>query len=311
MPDPIVMAKAAGLAMLVAAAVLGVACWIGRRAGAGWIDAGWVVGIAAGYYLGARMLEIVPRWPIREDLDRLLGLVLPAVLLVELLGAVSRVPRSVIWAMRMAVAALGARVLLHGSIYLSGQGPSSWSPSREWLTFVAIAAAEAATWIVLARLSRRPSGASVTIALAVAIGAASVTIMLSAYLAGGQAGLPMSSALMGASLVALAFPDAARSVAPIGIAVVGLGSLLVIGHFFGELRTDHAVLLMAAPWLAWIPEIPQLRRLPSWGRGMLRVVLVGLVVSGVLADAARRFASQSGPAAGVESSVDDYMKSGH
>ena len=49
-----------------------------------------------------------------------------------------------------------------------------------------------------------------------------MTVMLSAYLAGGQAGLPLSAAVLGASLAALAFPDAARSIAPIGISVVGL-----------------------------------------------------------------------------------------
>ena len=108
-------------------------------------------------------------------------------------------------------------------------------------------------------------------------------------------------------------PDAARSAAPIGVAVVGLSSLLVIGRFFGELRTDHAVLLFVAPLLAWIPELPRLRRMPPWARGLLRVLLVGLVVSGVLADAARRFVGNTGPSAkpgSHEPSVDDYMNFG-
>ena len=317
MPDPIVMAEATGLAMLTAAVVLGLSAWWGRRrqAGPSWADAGWVVGIGAGFYLGCWMLEIVPRWPIREDLDRLLGLVIPAVLVVELLGAFPRVPRWLIWTLRMTVAGLGARVLLHGSMYLAGPagpGSSAWSAPQAWLILGSIAAAEAAVWVLLARLARRPAGASLPIALAVAIGAASMTVMLSAYLAGGQAGLPLSAAVLGASLAALAFPDASRSIAPIGISVVGLGALLVIGRFFGELRTDHAVLLLAAPLLAWLPELPRLRRLPPWGRGLLRVLLVGLVVSGVFADAARRFIGKTGPTASGagEPSIDDYMNSG-
>ncbi len=236
-------------------------------------------------------------------------------LVVELLGAFPRVPRWLTWTLRMTVAVLGPRVLLHGSMYLAGPagpGSSAWSALQAWLILGSIAAAEAAVWVLLTRLARRPAGASLPIALAVAIGAASMTVMLSAYLAGGQAGLPLSAAVLGASLAAMAFPDAARSIAPIGISVVGLGALLVIGRFFGELRTDHAVLLLAAPLLAWLPELPRLRRLPPWGRGFLRVLLVSLVVSGVFADAARRFIGKTGPTASGagEPSIDDYMNSG-
>jgi hypothetical protein len=167
--------------------------------------------------------------------------------------------------------------------------------------------------VLLVLLARRSPGASLPIALALAVGGASIAIMLSAYLTGGQAGLPLSAALLGASIVALVMPDAARSVAPIGVAVVGLASLLVIGRFFGELRTDHAVLLAAAPLAAWIPELPRLRRLPPRGQGLLRVALVGLVVSGAVADAARRFAAKSGPSSAPdakEPTIDDYLNSG-
>ena len=314
MPDPIVMAEATGLALLTAAAVLALMAWWGRRRGAGssWADVGWVVGIGVGYYLGCWMLEIRPQWPIREDMDRWLGLVIPATLLVELLGAFPRIPRWPIWALRMVIAGLAARVLLHGSMYLTGPaGPdsSAWTLPQAGLILGSIAAAEAAVWVLLARLSRRPAGASLPIALAIAIGTASMTVMLSAYLAGGQAGLPMSAAVLGASLAALAFPDADRSIAPIGISVVALASLLVIGRFFGELRTDHAVLLLTAPLLAWLPELPKVRRLPPWGRGLLRVFLVGMVVSGVLADATRRFMAKTEPAAApgsTEPSLEDY-----
>lgn len=310
MPDPIVMSKAAGVALLTAAAILGLSAWWGRRRGAGttWSDAGWVVGIGAGYYLGCWMLEFVPRWPIREDLDRLLGLVIPGVLVVELLGAFPRIPRWLTWTLRVVVAGLGARVLLHGSIYLTGPESSAWSPSQEGLILGSIAAAETVAWVLLARLAHRPAGASLPIALSIAIGAASVTIMLSAYLAGGQAGLPLSAAVLGASLAAMALPDASRSIGPVGISVVGLGALLVIGRFFGELRTDHAIILFAAPLLAWVPELPKLRKLPPWGRGLLRVLLVGLVVSGVLADAGRRFVARAGADASKsgEPSLEDY-----
>jgi hypothetical protein len=193
-------------------------------------------------------------------------------------------------------------------MYLSGSGSSAWTEGQKWLILGGIAAAQAVVWLLLAALARRSPGVSLPIALALAVGGASMTVMLSAYLAGGQAGLPLSAALLGGAVTALVLPDAARSVVPIGVAVVGLASLLVIGRFFGELRTDHAVLLAAAPLLAWVPEVPRLRRLPRWACGLLRVVLVGLVVGGVLADAGRRFAAKNGPSASSEPSYEDYMK---
>lgn len=318
MPDPTVMSEATGLALLMAALGVGaLAWWAGhRQEGTHLADIGWVIGLGLGYYLGAWILEIRPRWPIREDLDRLLGLMIPAALLFELLAASPRRPGWLIWVLRTIIVVFGARVLLHGSVYVAGTvGPDSpaWTTSQELLILGAIALAELAIWIALLRLSRRGAGASLPIALAVAIGAASVTIMLSAYLAGGEAGLPLSAALLGGSLAAIALPRAARSEAPIGVAVIGLASLLVIGRFFGELRTDHAVLLAAAPLLAWIPELPRLNRLPARGRAGLRVLLVALAVSGVLADAARRFIGHSeapGASSAAQPSLDEYMESG-
>ncbi len=314
MPDPIEMLKATGLAMVISALMLGIIGWWGHRRtdGRPWIDAGWTLGIGAGYYLGCWMLEIRPDWRLREDQDRLLGLVIPAALSIELLAAFPKVPRWSIWASRAALAGLGGRILLNGPLYV-GEA-SAWSSTRLWLILGAIAAAEAAAWVLLVRLSHRGAGASLPIALALTIGGASVTIMLSFYVTGGQAGLPLSAAVLGASLAAMVLPGASRSAAPIGLSVVGLSSLLIIGRFFGDLRTDHAVLLFAAPLLAWLPELPRLRRLPPWGRGLLRVVLVGLVVSGVFVDAARRYMGNTGPTAAPgskEPTAEDYLNFGN
>ena len=79
--------------------------------------------------------------------------------------------------------------------------------------------------------------------------------MLSRYASGGQIGLPMAAGLLGASVAALVLPGPSRGTGPIGVAVVGLFSLLVIGHFFGELTTAHAILLLCTPLLGWLPEL--------------------------------------------------------
>ncbi len=280
-----------------------------------WSDIGWVVGLGAGFYAGCWVLEVRPRWPLTEDLDRLLMIVVPAVLAVELLAVFPRVPRWLTWVLRLAVAGCVARVLLHGSIYLAAPadaGALTWPPALAWLILGLLATAQAVSWALLVLLAHRSPGVSLTIGLAIAIGGSAITIMLSGYATGGQAGLPMSAAILGASAVAMIPTSPARSrlTAPIGVALVGLSSLLIIGRFFGDLRTDHAVLLFVAPLLAWVPELPGLRRMPAWARGLTRVLLVAVLVSAVLGDAARRFAASSAPShSGSDaSSAEDFYK---
>jgi hypothetical protein len=317
MPDPILMTQAMGLAFAAAAVMLGIYAGWGRRRAADpiWIDAGWVMGLGVGFYAGCWVLDIRPHWPPAEDLQRLLTIVVPAVLAVELLSAFPRVPQWLAWVLRLAVAACLGRVLLHGSVYLAAPadaGSQTWPPALAWLILRLLETAQMVWWALLVLLARRSPGVSLTIGLAIAIGGSAITIMLSGYATGGQAGLPLSAAILGASAVTMIpnSPARSRMIAPIGVAIVGLSSLLVIGRFFGELRTDHAVLLFLAPLLAWIPELPRLRRLPTWARGLTRVILVAVVVTGVLGDAARRFAATSAPSApgSDESSAEDFYK---
>ena len=97
------------------------------------------------------------------------------------------------------------------------------------------------------------------------------------------------------------------------MAIVGLFSLLVIGRFFGELTSVHAVLLFCAPLLGWLPELPYVRRLPAWARGLARVILVGAVVLAVIVwcpeKVQPRFPSPRSSGA-EEPSAQDYMDFG-
>jgi len=316
MPDPILIMQAVGMAAVASAVVLGLCGWPARAAGPSRVDAGWVLGLGAGFFLGCWVLGIRPHWPPREDLDRLLALVLPAILVVELLAAFPKVPRWLVWPLRLTVMAGVARVLLHGTSYitdLAGPGTSEWSPVQAWLILGGLAAAQAAVWALLVVLAHRAPGPSLPICLMVTSAGAAVTVMLSGYATGGQVGLPLAAALLGTSAAALALPHSARGTNPLGVAIVGLFSLLVIGRFFGELTTAHAILLFCAPLLGWLPEMPYLRRLPAWGRGLVRVLLVGALVSAVLVQAQRKFdqnfrsPSEAGP---QEPSIQDYMDLG-
>ena len=49
------------------------------------------------------------------------------------------------------------------------------------------------------------------------------------------------------------------------MSVIGIFSVVLMGRFFGTLSTSLAACLLLAPLLAWIVELPRLRRLaPRW-----------------------------------------------
>ena len=314
MPDPILIVTAVGIAGAGAAVVLWICGWPWRDPRLARVSAGQVLGVAAGFVLGCLILGIQPQWPFRQDQDRLLGLVFPAVVFVELLAVFSKVPRWLIWLLRLLVVLGCVPVLLFGSSYLTdlaGPGTREWPPGLAALILGGLAVALAGVWALLALLVRWQPGLSHPVCMAVVIAGASVTIMLSGYASGGQIGLPLAGALIGASAASLVLPDRARGAGPIGVVVVGLFALLVIGHFFGELTTAHAALLLCAPLLGWLPELPFVRRLPTWARGLARLFLVGTLVSAVVVHAQIKFVENSELLdCAEEPSIQDYMDFG-
>ena len=104
-----------GLAGAASAVVLWICGWPWRTARPTRVNTGWVLGVGVGFILGCWVLGIWPHWPLRQDQDRLLGLVFPAVMVVELLAGFPKVPRWLIWPLRLVVVVGGAPVLLYGS----------------------------------------------------------------------------------------------------------------------------------------------------------------------------------------------------
>jgi hypothetical protein len=312
MPDPIVILTAMGVAFVVSALLVGAFGWPHAKASLRGVDAGWALGVAAGFLLGCWLLGNHPHWPLREDQDRLFVLVLPAILLVEVLAVSPRVPRWLIWALRAGVVAGTAPVLLHGSTYLGTEnGEAEWSPVQIGAVLGGLAAFLAAVWSLLAVLTSRAPGITHALCLAVTSAGAAITVMLSGYATGGQDGLPLAAALAGAATITAALGWSARGTLPLGVAVIGLYSLLVVGRFFGELSSAHGVLLLVSPLLGWLPELPGLRRLPKWARNLSRVLLVGILVSGVVVDTARNLSDKpSSDSEPGEPSAEDYSNFG-
>jgi hypothetical protein len=310
MPDPILILQSVAAAAVSAAAVLLLCGWPWRAPRAGRAAVGGVLGVVVGLIAGCWVLAITPRWPPREDQDRLLLILLPAVVVVEVLAALAGRFRWLFWLPRLAVAAGAAVVLLHGSVYLSDA--IEWTPEQRWQILGGLAAALAGTWAVLAWLLRRPAGRAVPLALSVACAGAAITIMLSGYASGGMLGLPLAAAVGGAALASLVLAGAAGVEGVLGVAVVGLFALLVSGRFFGELFTSHAALLFFAPLLCLLFELPYLRRLGPRLRGIGAVLLAAVPVVVALTLAQRNFVADSaGPAASPdEPSIQDYLDYG-
>ena len=316
MPDPILIVTAMSVALGVSGALSAIIGWPWRRAQTTLYDAGWILGIGIGFCAGCWVLDIRPHWPPRQDLDRLLVMVVPAAIAVELLAVLPQAPRWVVWTVRLAVIAGTARVLLHGTSYitdLTGPGTSEWSPSLAWLILGGLATLEGAVWALLSLLARRAKDPSLSICLVITSSGAAVTVMLSGYAAGGQIGLTLAAALAGATIALLFETRAGRGIGPLGVPLVAFCSLLVLGRFFGALSSVHAILLLCAPLLGWLPELPYLYQLPSWVRGLARVVLVAAVVLIVVVRAQTKFDHDfgtSGAASTKEPSIQDYLDFG-
>lgn len=289
---PVVVLEALTAAVLASA--LGWAAV--RRAGRGtcWV---WCLAVGLGFYLGLAILGVRPRWPIREDQDRFLGLVLPGTLLAEAVCRTLRLPTRLGFAARLVAATAVAPLLLHGSSYIvdhAGPGSAEWPPPWHWLNFGGLGLATACNWSGLVWIQTRSgSAARIPLALATAVLGAGLAVMLSGYASGGLIALPLSAAIVGASVAALISDADDRDTAP-GVGLVGLCGVLMMGTFFGRLRAAEAVVLFLAPLLTGIPEVTPLSRLSPRCRTVLGIVLTACAVAATTGSNWRRFAADAG-----------------
>ncbi len=132
-PELMPILKAMAAAAGTAAAVLLLCGWFQQLARPTSISVGSVLGAAAGFFVGCWLLGVKPHWPPREDQDRLLLVLFPALIAVELTAALPGRISRVAWPLRFGVAAVAARILLHNTIYLADlgfPGTPQWSPAQ-------------------------------------------------------------------------------------------------------------------------------------------------------------------------------------
>jgi len=159
MPDAALYFKAvlisAGASALCVLALGGVR----RPASAARLNAACMLAIALGLTLGGALLRLPLGWPPASALGRLLLIVLPAAIWVELFAGFSRIPPWLAWSLRLTLAVSASRILLHGSVYLAGE-KSEWTAWQQALTLTFCAAALATVWVLLVHLAERAPGVS-------------------------------------------------------------------------------------------------------------------------------------------------------
>lgn len=311
MPDQWLLLQGIAVAAGLAAAVfVALARWPRTGSGAG----GTALGIGSGFLLGCLWIGIRPHWPPREDLDRLLLLLLPLVVAVEVITAIPKLPRWVTWLLRALIAMGAAPLLLFNTIYvadLAGPGSREWSRPQATIILGGLALGLTAVWTILLLLARRSAAATLPLALALVSAGSALAVMLSGYGTGGQMGLPLAAALAGAGIAALVLRRPVEVSAAVSLGVVGLFALLVIGRFFGTLETTHALVLFATPLLCGLPELLRSPKVRPWMRSVLQMLLVSVPVVFVIVQAQQKFTEASRPPAGpTEPSLQDYMDFG-
>ncbi len=293
MLDIVLLAKTALVGALTAAAVMRLAAWRAPRPWRRGAYLSWAIG--AGVLASSGATDQWPHWPVLEDRARFLTLLVPLTLVVETLTSTMRSER-VAWIVRLGLSAVVAPILLYDSVYLAdlnGSNSAEWSFSQATIVLCCLAVLLALMWAMLSGLQSRTSTPVVLWVLVLDALATAVTVMLSGYYRGGLLGLGLTGALAGATLVSYIVPPQSTTSGSLGMSVIGIFAVVVLGRFFGTLSTSLAACLLLAPLLAWIVELPWLRRLsPSW-RSAGRVACVAIPLIVVVIVAQRKFTAAS------------------
>ena len=256
------------LAMTVAAVVQGLALWRGTARAQRALTP---VAIALGYFCGHFLVTGWTVFPPTDTTNWLpyFGLAAAAVgILWEAFPKARNVRLSL-----LVLLAVGALRLL-----LEPKFRYAWVPPQGWIWVICLGCGIAVLGVVLRTLVRRSSAAIEYPSFLLVVGAGSSgALMLSGSMLLGQLGALFVGSIFGAMIISLRSTVGNDGSVP--VFSVLLGTLLASGYFFAELPASSAVLLAAAPVLAFIPT----GRLSAPPRTALRIILVSLpVLAGVI-----------------------------
>lgn len=288
MPDPVLYLQAMCAALGASAIItLGLSRWR-RPNDANKLNLASVIAVSLGLIVGCLVLRMRPAWPPTNGLGRWLLIVLPAACSLELLTNLSSIPRRAVWLLRGMLSLAIGRILLHDSVYLGGPN-SEWTAGQAVIVLCMCGVLLAAEWGLLVTLSQLSPGISLPLALAMSIQCGGIAVMLAGYVSGGAAAIPIAAAIAGCALVAGLMRTPTNLEGVVGIGTVCLFSLLFVGRFFGKVSTEAALVMMLAPLLCWVSELPLLKHRNRWIVGGVRLVLVFIPLIVVLATAKLTF----------------------
>ena len=295
MPEPLLYIKAMGIAAIVSALfVFSFARWGHAKNDSAMLNKFCVFGIGLGLTAALYVLRLNLTWPPANGLDRLLSIVVPITLFVELLGGFKRTPEWLVWCLRFGIALLIPRILLHNSVYVRFFD-EQWTRWHAFGLTISCSLFLVTAWRSLYWLQKRWPGISILSSLSLTTLCAGITIMMAGYVQGGAVAFPVAMSLAGVTLAHRIIEKHANSVASLGFGVVSLFGVLFIGRFFGRLSTSGALVLMCAPLLCWIAELRLIKRQKPWVIETVRVTLVAILLLIVLMIAKRTFDREMAP----------------
>jgi hypothetical protein len=288
MPDPLLYLQSASAAAICSVILVLTIRRAQPKTEPAYLRIAGVAGFGLGAVAGYGVLGLPVPWPPDSALDRLLTIVLPAALIIEAAACAPWMPAWLVLLLRCTLIASGGRILLHGSVYLSG-ADGAWTPWQSALVLAASAVLLAVVWILISRLFERCPDVSIPLAIVMATASAGALIMLAGYLAGGAAAIPLAATLLGTTAASHRANRGGDLRGALALGIVGLFGLLFIGRFFGRLSALTAAVVFLTPLSCWVVEFPGLRSRRPWQNSVLRLVLVAAVLSAVLAIAKVRF----------------------
>ena len=287
MPEPLLYLKAIGATAIASATFVLAMAAVRRPASQSRLNSACVLAMGVGLALGYYVLSLPTTWSPKNGLDRLLTIVIPAALTIELFVGFQRVPTWGTWLLRISLAAAIPRILLHDSVYLSGSD-NDWTLWQFSMVLAVCGALLVGTWCLLSCLSKRHPGVSIPLALCLTTQCAGLTVMMAGYIKGGAAAFPLATTLLATTITAKLIANRSGATANfavpaiLGIGVVGLFGLLFIGLFFGRLSTYSAMTMLLAPLLCCVSEAPLLKHWKPWVVGSIQLVLVAIPLMVVL-----------------------------
>jgi hypothetical protein len=123
--------------------------------------------------------------------------------------------------------------------------------------------------------------------------ATAITVMLSGYYRAGLLGVGLAGSIAGATLASYIAFTQSPTTGSLAMSLIGIFSVILMGHYFGALSTSLALGLLVAPLLAWTPELPRLRNLPPAWRVAGRFLCVIVPLTMVVIIARREFSAAS------------------